>query len=177
MSGNFEIVDIFIAPEHSYWYLKGQREAAVRPMTSVHEVECIAGQGLRGDRYFGFKENFKGQVTFHAMEVFEALCGHLGVENCPPWLTRRNVMTRGLDLDALIGRRFRIGEVEFEGVEECAPCEWMDRAIGAGAREFLRDRGGLRARITRSGLLRAGPAAWSAVLGDEVPPAEAPAEP
>jgi len=161
MPSGFEIVDIFIAPEHSYWYLKGSREPAVRPMQSVRQAECVAGMGLRGDRYFGFKPNHKGQVTFHAIEVFEAVCRHVGAADTPPWITRRNVITRGLDLDMLIGKNFRIGQVRFEGVEECAPCEWMDRAIGAGARQFLKGRGGLRARILCDGILSAGPASAS----------------
>jgi MOSC domain-containing protein YiiM len=61
-----------------------------------------------------------------------------------------------VDLDALIGRRFAIQGVRFEGVEECRPCYWMDRAIGAGAEAFLKGRGGLRVRILTGGFLRAG---------------------
>jgi MOSC domain-containing protein YiiM len=71
--------------------------------------------------------------------------------------TRRNVVTRGIDLDALIGCEFEIGGVRFLGSEECRPCAWMDEAIGAGAERRLRGRGGLRARIVADGVLRVGP--------------------
>jgi len=152
----FDILHLFVAPEHSYWHLEDPSRAAVHPMRALQSAECVAGKGLRGDRYFGHKENYKGQVTFHAAEVFEAVCRHVGAEDCPPWITRRNVITRGLDLNELVGRTFRVGDARFQGVEECAPCAWMDRAIGAGAREFLEGRGGLRARILADGLLRVG---------------------
>jgi hypothetical protein len=154
MNQEIEIKGIFIAAGHGfYWQQPGA--PADYPMQSLDQVRCMAGKGLEGDRFFGFKENFKGQVTFFSQEVLDSVQAHVGAE-CPPWATRRNILVTGVDLNRLIGRDFRIGEVGFEGTEECAPCEWMDHAIGEGARDFLRGRGGLRARITRSGILRAG---------------------
>jgi MOSC domain-containing protein YiiM len=70
---------------------------------------------------------------------------------------RRNVVTQGIDLNQLIGKRFSIQGVLFEGVCECKPCYWMDRAIAPGAEDLLRGRGGLRARILTSGTLRVTP--------------------
>jgi hypothetical protein len=120
------------------------------PSREVAEVECVAGRGIRGDRFFGQK----GQITFFAMEVYESMCADLGVRGVPPSVLRRNVFVRGADLESLIGAPFLLQDVAFEGVEECRPCYWMDRAFAPGAETFLRGRGGLRARIVCGGVLR-----------------------
>jgi MOSC domain-containing protein YiiM len=69
---------------------------------------------------------------------------------------RRNLIVRGVDLSRWAGKRFRFQGVEFEASEECRPCYWMDQAVAEGAEEFLRTdfRGGLRARVLTSGVLR-----------------------
>jgi MOSC domain-containing protein YiiM len=117
-------------------------------------IECVAGRGIRGDRYFDFKDDYKGQVTFFALEVFDELCGRLGLHDCSPALVRRNVMTRAVDLNELIGQDFEIQGVHFHGTQECSPCYWMDQTIVPGAEEFLKGRGGLRAKILCDGELR-----------------------
>ena len=71
-----------------------------------------------------------------------------------PPLFRRNVLTTGVDLNTLIGQRFTLQGIEFEGVEECRPCYWMDEAIAPGAEDYLKGHGGLRARILNDGVLR-----------------------
>ena len=63
-------------------------------------------------------------------------------------------LTRDVDLNELIGQDFEIQGVAFHGTEECRPCYWMDRAIAPGAEEFLKGRGGLRARILNDGQIR-----------------------
>ncbi|MEI8342757.1 MAG: molybdenum cofactor biosysynthesis protein, partial [Verrucomicrobiota bacterium] len=68
--------------------------------------------------------------------------------------TRRNVITTGVNLNELIGKRFDIQNVQFEGIEECRPCHWMDQAFAPGAEQWLKGRGGLRARILTNGVLR-----------------------
>lgn len=113
----------------------------------------MAGHGIRGDRFFDYRENYKGQITFFALEVFDQLCAALEVQDCSPALVRRNVITRGLDLNALIEQEFEIEGVRFYGTGECRPCYWMDRAIAPGAESFLKGRGGLRARILGDGVL------------------------
>lgn len=122
---------------------------------SVREVECVAGMGLRGDRYFGHATDYKGQVTFFAAEVLDRLRETFG-EGADAGALRRNLIVRGIDLQEWVGRRFRFQGVEFEGSEECKPCYWMDQAIAPGAEEFLKGgcRGGLRARILSEGVLR-----------------------
>lgn len=147
------VVGIFISPGHNFF---GYHElpAGTLPTVSVNEVKCIAGQGLFGDRFFGFKDNYKGQVTFFSAEVFDAVCGKLGVCDISPGVTRRNVITRGADLNSLVGKEFTLQGIEFEGMAECSPCHWMNEAIAPGAEAALHGRGGLRARILTDGVLR-----------------------
>lgn len=149
------IEHIYISPGHNY-FGHHEKPPGEHLMVEVAEVECVAGKGLMGDRFFGFKEDYKGQATFFAMEVHEDLCRILGVQDRAPSVFRRNILTRGVDLNGLIGKHFELQGVEFEGVSECTPCYWMDQAFGAGAEAALKNRGGLRARILTDGVLRVG---------------------
>jgi MOSC domain-containing protein YiiM len=143
---------IYLSPGHNFFGHHG-KPPGEHPTEEVEQAECVTGQGLVGDRFFGFKENYKGQVTFFSQEVYEALCRELQIFDKTPEVFRRNFIVSGADLNALAGKRFRLQEVEFEGVEECRPCEWMDLAFGPGAEERLKGRGGLRARVMSDGVL------------------------
>ena len=123
-------------------------------MIEVPMIQCVAGRGIRGDRYFDFKSDYKGQVTFFSLQVFNELCDALHIHASSPAVARRNVMIRGRDLNELIGQDFDIQGVGFHGMEECRPCYWMNGAIASGAHEFLKGRGGLRAKILCDGVLR-----------------------
>ena len=147
------VTGIFISPGHNF-YGRHQQSAGEHPTVSVSEIECVAGKGLFGDRFFAFKENYKGQVTFLSAEVFDDVCRNLGVVGKSPSVTRRNVITRGVDLNSLVGKTFTVQGIEFEGVAECSPCHWMNHAIAPGAEAALHGRGGLRARILTDGVLR-----------------------
>lgn len=147
------IEHIYVATGHSFFGRHGQ-PAAVHPITELDEVECVAGQGLRGDRFFGYKANYKGQVTLFAAEVFDALCAELRLTNASPAALRRNLLVRGGDLNALVGEEFELQGVRLAGVEECRPCYWMDGALAPGAEAWLKGRGGLRCRILSDGWLR-----------------------
>jgi MOSC domain-containing protein YiiM len=144
---------IFISPGHNF-FGHHEQPPGEHPTVEVEEVECVAGKGLSGDRFFAFKDDYKGQVTFFAQEVFDDVCRQLGVSGTSPGITRRNVITSGVDLNSLVGKRFEIQGIEFEGVCECSPCHWMNQAIAPGAEAALRARGGLRARILTGGKLR-----------------------
>jgi MOSC domain-containing protein YiiM len=144
---------LFISPGHNFFGHHGQ-PAGEHRIIAVEQIECVAGRGIRGDRFFDFKENYKGQITFFAMEVLEALRRELNLPDAQPQATRRNAFTRGLDLNLLIGKQFEVQGVRFEGVEESKPCDWMNLAIGPEAREWLKGRGGLRCRILTDGILR-----------------------
>ena len=144
---------LFISPGHNYFGHHGLPPDE-HQILAVDQVECVAGRGIRGDRFFDYKDNYKGQITFFAMEVFEALREALKLPSAQPQATRRNAFTRGGDLGAFIGTGFEIQGVHFEGMCECSPCYWMDQAIGPGAELWLKGRGGLRARILTDGILR-----------------------
>jgi MOSC domain-containing protein YiiM len=148
-----EICHLYISPGHNF-VGHHDREPGNHPALEVPMIECVAGRGLLGDRYFDFKDDYKGQITFFSLEVFDELCGALEVRDCSPALVRRNVITRDVDLNELIDQDFEVQGVRFYGTQECSPCYWMDRAIAPGAEKFLKGRGGLRARILTDGTLR-----------------------
>ncbi len=146
---------LFLAPSHNFYGHHG-KPPDDHPMVACEEIECLAGRGIQGDRFFDYKKDYKGQITFFSMEVFEALCAQLKVQGVAPSAVRRNVFTRGQDLNEWIGREFEIQGVSFAGAEECHPCYWMNQAVAPGAEEYLKGRGGLRARILTDGVLKVG---------------------
>ena len=148
-----KIRHLYISPGHNY-FGRHEQPAGTNPTIEVPEIECVAGRGIRDDRFFDYKENYKGQVTFLAAEVFDEVCAQTGAGDKSPGVTRRNVVTTGVDLNSLIGKQFEVQGVQFEGVAECSPCYWMDEAIAPGAEKMLQGRGGLRARILNDGKLR-----------------------
>ena len=123
-------------------------------MIEVPTAHCLAGRGIEGDRFFDFKANYKGQITFFAIEVYRALVHDLQIDFRSPAVFRRNVVTEGLDLNLLIGTEFELQGVRFFGTAECTPCYWMESAFGPGAEKALHGRGGLRAKILSDGILR-----------------------
>jgi MOSC domain-containing protein YiiM len=148
-----KVCHLYISPGHNFFGHHNQPPGE-SPTLEVPEVECVAGRGIQGDRFFDFKENYKGQITFFEQEVFDALCAELKLTGKSPGLTRRNVIVAGVELNSLIGTEFEIQGVRFRGMAECAPCYWMDQAFAPGAENFLQNRGGLRAQILTSGKLR-----------------------
>ena len=123
-------------------------------MIEVPQIECVARRGIRGDRFFDHKPDYKGQITFFAFETHEWLAEHLGAYGLDPSVYRRNVITRGVDLNSLIAAEFEVQGVRFIGTEEAKPCLWMDHAVSEGAEKALRGRGGLRAKILSGGVIQ-----------------------
>jgi MOSC domain-containing protein YiiM len=144
---------LFISRGHNFFGHHGQ-PAGAHAIAAVNQIECVAGRGIRGDRFFDYQENYKGQITFFSLEVFDALRAELNLAEAEPQATRRNVLVRGVELPALIGQEFVVQGVRFVGVEESRPCHWMNSALGPGAEEWLRGRAGLRCRILTDGYLR-----------------------
>lgn len=155
------IEHLYVSPGHNYFGHHGQ-PADAHPILAVDKVECVAGRGLRGDRFFDFKENYKGQITFFSAEIYDELRAAFGVTDRDPSAFRRNVITRGVDLNTLIGQTFTLQGIRFEGVAECSPCYWMDQAFAPGTEAALKGRGGLRARILDDGWLHRDPPAGTA---------------
>ena len=150
--GAVEICHLYISPGHNFFGHHG-REPDDYPVVEVPAIECVAGHGIRGDRFFDYKRNYNGQITFFSLEVFETVCRALELRDCSASLVRRNVTTRQVDLNELIGKDFEVQGVRFHGTGECRPCYWMDRAIKPGAEDYLKGKGGLRARILSDGQL------------------------
>src|ERR1700730_1818366 len=150
---DFEIRHLFVSKGHNF-VGHHQKLPGTQIMTELSEIVCVAGKGIVGDRYFGFKDNYKGQITFFEQEVHEELCAKFSVWDRGPEVYRRNVITRGVRLNDLIGAQFELQGVCFLGKEECRPCYWMDFAFSSGAENMLKGRGGLRAEILSDGRLR-----------------------
>lgn len=150
-----ELLEIWISAGNDF---RGRHELGRQEhgIHSVSEIECVAGMGLRGDRYFGFKPDFKGQVTFFDADAVQAVRDQFSQPDLSAAVFRRNLIVRGVDLAAWTGKRFCFQGVDFEASEECKPCYWMDQVVGPGAEEFMKQnfRGGLRARILSNGILR-----------------------
>jgi MOSC domain-containing protein YiiM len=153
-----EIVRLYHSPEHIYSGHFGMPAGTV-PMTEGPRIRLIAGRGVEGDRYSRL-DGSKGQVTFFAEETWKRLCGELGVGDRQPDVFRRNIIVRGADLNALIGRDFEVQGVRFHGVEHCKPCFWMEQAFAPGTLALLDEwkAGGLRARVLSDGWVAVGTA-------------------
>lgn len=131
-------------------HIAPQEEA---PMEPRDRVQAVAGKGLEGDRYFGGPAH-ANLTLVEESAVQAAFDGTGGVYQ--PGATRRNLTVAGITLNGLVGRRFRIGAVLCEGTELAHPCHWMEKTIGPGAKDLLKNRGGLRATILSDGTIAAG---------------------
>ncbi len=149
-----KVRQLYISPGHNFFGHRDQ-PPGTHPTLAVAEIQCVAGRGIQGDRFFDFKENYKGQATFFSWEVFIAMSRALGLPDDKfPGLSRRNIVVEGADLNALVGVEFELQGVRFRGTAECSPCHWMNTAFAPGAEKFLHGRGGLRAQILTDGPLR-----------------------
>jgi MOSC domain-containing protein YiiM len=138
------IESIWIGPAHG------------EPLTSVPEAHAVAGEGIDGDRHYG-RAGEGRDLTLVEAESIQAIRDEAGIELVPGG-TRRNVVTRGVPLNHLVGREFRVGDVVLRGVRLCEPCEYISELTGHDLRNALQHRAGLRADIVQSGTLRVGDA-------------------
>ncbi len=137
-------------------------EHKAAPMRAIDAVALVAGKGIVGDRKYGLKRHPGQNLTLVEAEQIESFNRqyHASLSLLD---TRRNVVTRGVRLNDLVGRQFWIGEVLLRGVELCEPCGTLARYLaGAGGLsrpQFLRalaHRCGLRADVLSSGVIRPG---------------------
>jgi MOSC domain-containing protein YiiM len=133
-----------------------------KPLRVVESVQARAGEGFVGDRYFVGTGTFSKQkspdreITLIEAEALEALQRDYGV-SLDPVESRRNIATRGVPLNHLVGKRFCIGEVQVHGIRLCEPCGHLQKVSGKEkVKEGLQHRGGLRAQIVTSGVIRVG---------------------
>src|SRR4051794_10259124 len=124
---------------------------------AAERVQVIAGEGIDGDYHREPHPRGEGaDLTLVAAEALEGLAEENGIE-LAPGESRRNVTTRGIDLNALVGRRFAVGDVEAVGVELCEPCMTLVRLTGQfGVLRGLAHRGGLRADVVKGGAIAVG---------------------
>jgi MOSC domain-containing protein YiiM len=129
---------------------------------AVQSVKAVAGKGLEGDRYFAKVGSFSKNVpangrdlTLIEAEAVEGLARDTGIE-LGQAETRRNMVTRGVALNELVGRRFTVGEIECVGRRLCDPCSHLQKLTKPGVLKGLAGRGGLRADIVRGGVIRPG---------------------
>ncbi len=154
-------------------------EAAGLALRSVQTAVAVAGQGLLGDRYqngsgeWCYDRRLYDDVTLIATEALDAAGAEHGV-HLQAGAARRNLETRGVDLQDLVGRHFQIGGVVLYGNRACEPCLYLDRVTGQPAKAALAGRGGLRATVITGGALHVGDSvlAWAATRsGGADPPA------
>ncbi len=119
----------------------------------VSQVEAVAGKGLTGDRYFGVHPI--KQVTLVEAEALEAILREYSM-TMNHAQTMRNLLTRDVPLNHLVGKEFSIGSVRLRGTEMCEPCGYLERQTETGAKAALRHRGGIRAEILEGGTLKPG---------------------
>jgi MOSC domain-containing protein YiiM len=125
----------------------------------VERVRALAGRGLEGNRYYWEKGDAppgRG-VTLIAAEAMDAVAQD-GIVSIEPAATRRNVLTRGIDVNDLVGKRFRIGDVECRGVELCEPCAHLEGMTQPGVVKAFVHRAGLNADILSDGEISVGDA-------------------
>jgi MOSC domain-containing protein YiiM len=149
LSGEGHVEAIFIGPDSS------------GPLTEVREVQAEAGRGLVGDRKHWDalppkkREEPGRNITLIEAEALEGLRDEHGI-GLGPGESRRQIVTRGMSLNPLVGKRFTVGDVECVGIELCEPCNHLQSLTPPGTMRGLVHRGGLRADILSGGVIRSG---------------------
>jgi len=143
-----QVLSLYISPERR------------KPMVEVKEIHAVESCGIDGDRFFrdtasGKTESPSSQITLIESEALEALKRVYEVELAPEE-TRRNVVTQGVPLNHLVNREFQVGDAVLKGIKLCEPCDHLEGMTRPGIKKGLIHRGGLRAQIIKSGMIKAG---------------------
>lgn len=134
---------------------------AGKPLQPVKTARAVAGRGLEGDRYhsqagtFSSKPGAGRDVTLIELEAIEALKRDYKLEVLPAE-TRRNIVTRGIALNHLVGRQFNIGKARLRGVQLCEPCGYLAEMTSAAISKAFVHRGGLRCDVVADGIISIG---------------------
>ncbi len=157
-----QIVELLASPVHRYEGRPDDGPVSAPEDELRDRLELRAGFGIVGDRYFNQPAHRASSVTIQAVEALEAVAAELGVPVPGLRQTRRNILLRGADVDALTRSTFSLdsgdGSIRFGDARPANPCAWMNTAIGEGAHRAFRRRGGLRMGPLDDGILRLGPA-------------------
>ena len=133
----------------------GLRPARRAALVEVERATVEPGQGLVGDRYASSDQG-RRQVTLIQAEHLAAIASYLGLAAVSPQVLRRNLVTCGINLQALKGKRFRIGDALFEHTGDCHPCSRMEEVLGVGGYNAVRGHGGITARVLQGGTVAVG---------------------
>ncbi len=164
------LMQTFPRPGRLDWI--GLRPAKRAALIRVEAAQAITGAGLEGDHY-GSRTGNRG-ITLLQAEHLPVIAALTGVEEVAPDRLRRNLLVSGINLVALKGQRFQIGEVVLEGASFAHPCSRMEEVLGPGGYNAMRGHGGLCARVIQGGLLRVGDAL---IAADAATNAQSPARP
>jgi MOSC domain-containing protein YiiM len=145
------LLDAPVRPGRLVWI--GVRPERRKPMREVAEARLEAGKGLIGDRWRGTATGAR-QVTLVAAEHLRAIACYLAIDSVAPARLRRNLLIEGVNLLAMKGHRFRIGDALLEHSGECHPCSRMEEEFGPGGYSAVRGHGGITARVIEDGAIR-----------------------
>ncbi len=151
-----DLLDNFNKSGEVIWI--GVRPVAGEPVVVLQETSVQIG-GLLNDHYNKGNPDKKRQVTVIQYEHLQAVASFLGKEKIDPSLVRRNIVIKGINLHALTGKQFRIGEAILEMTGHCHPCNRMEKTLGNGGYNAMRGHGGFTCRVLKEGKVK---------LGDEV---------
>ena len=138
-----------ITPGELTWI--GVRPRRREPLQSIESTKAVATLGLEGDHRMGKTPGSGRQVTIISEEFIAQIEHHLSLTDIDPGALRRNLVVKGLNLNALRRQRFRIGGALFEATQLCHPCARMEENLGKGGVAAMLGYGGLCAKILESG--------------------------
>ena len=150
MKQEIQIHNIFTSPKHNY-FTRVKFDIGTYETIEHDEIELVKDRGLKDDRF----EFSKYPITFFSLEVAKDVCASQEIA-LDLKLFRRNIIISGVHLNSLIGQRFFIDGIEFEGLAHCSPCTWMNAVMKKGTYNAMKGRGGLRAKVISDGTLKLG---------------------
>jgi MOSC domain-containing protein YiiM len=158
-----QIVGLVVAPIQRYLGRPGHDPVSMPDEDRRAVVRVLEGKGIEGDRYFNKPAHRRGQVTVMSAESVDEVAAELGrSDGLDPLLARRNVVVRGVQVDAVLGHRISLdsgaGPVLLGALSPARPCGWMNDVFAPGAQKAMRGRSGLRCEALSSGTLRLGAA-------------------
>lgn len=140
-----QVIGIYIAPHHG------------EPTVWLEQAHLISGMGIEGDRFFNLASpnsipHPDREITLIEIEAIEAVCKHDGIQISPDQ-TRRNIVTRGIRLNDLVGKVFSVGGIQLRGIRLCEPCDYLASRTDHRVKKSFSHRGGLRASILTEGYI------------------------
>lgn len=134
----------------------GLRPQRLEPISVVAEATLVTDRGIAGDHKFEGRHGSDRQVTLIQFEHLRAVAGMLHRAEVSPELVRRNLVVSGINLLALKGKQFYVGEALLEFSGPCEPCSRMENALGPGGYNAMRGHGGITTKVIEGGTIRVG---------------------